>query len=72
MNNNFNIQQFAMQMLQRRMPANSRNNPMANNLIQIIQNGDQKSGEQMARNICQSMGVSIEDATQMARKFFSL
>lgn len=32
-----------------------RNNPMAHNALSAIQNGDDATGEQIARNLCESL-----------------
>ncbi len=34
------------------------NNPQAQNLISVIQNGDSKKGEEIARNLCNTYGVN--------------
>lgn len=49
-----------------------RNNSNAQNMIQIIQNGDAKKGEEIARNLCETYGVKPEDAVQQARHFFHI
>lgn len=45
-------------------------NPPAKNMISVIQNGDAAKGEEIARNLCQSYGVSPEQAYSMAMQFF--
>lgn len=51
---------------------NVANNPMASGMLDIIESGDAKKGEQMADNICKSMGVSREQAIAQARQFFGI
>lgn len=45
-------------------------NPNARSMIQVIQNGDAKKGEEIARNLCDTYGIKPEDAVQQARSFF--
>lgn len=47
-------------------------NPMASGMLNVIESGDAKKGEQMADNICQSMGVTREQALNQARQFFGI
>lgn len=44
-----------------------RNNPNAQQWLQVIQNGDAQAGEQIARNICNSYGMTPEQASQQAQ-----
>lgn len=46
------------------------NNPQAQNLIGVIQNGDSKKGEEIARNLCNTYGVTPEQALTQAKNFF--
>lgn len=45
-------------------------NPLAQNMISVIQNGDDAKGEQIARNLCGSYGVTPEEAYARAMQFF--
>ena len=66
----FNMQQFAINLI-----ANSpqvRNNPQAQNYIQVIQSGDNAKGAEIARNICVSYGKTPEEASAEAKKFFGI
>ncbi len=45
-------------------------NPLAKNMMNVLQNGDAAKGEEIARNLCQSYGVSPEQAYNMAMQFF--
>lgn len=47
-----------------------RNNPMARNALSAIQNRDDAAGEQIARNLCESYGVTPEEAYAQAMRFF--
>ena len=49
-----NPQQFIMSFLQQQ------NNPMANNLLQMAQNGNTSGIEQIARNICAQKGLDFD------------
>lgn len=46
---------------------NLQNNPNAQQWIQVIQNGDAATGQQIARNIAQSYGMTPEQASQQAQ-----
>lgn len=46
------------------------NNPNAQSMIDVIRRGDAAQGEQIARNICATMGVTPEQAFAQARKMF--
>ena len=61
-----NIMNFAQNMV--RTNRNVPNTPWAQAAIQAILNGDQKAGEQLANNICHSMGVTKEQALEMAKQ----
>lgn len=61
------IQQMAMKILKEN--PNIANNPNAQSMINVIQSGDEKKGQEIAENICKSMGVSKEDA--IARKHYT-
>ena len=61
-----NIMNFAQNMV--RMNKNVPNTPWAQAAIQAILNGDQQAGEQLANNICQSMGLTKEQALEMAKQ----
>lgn len=49
-----NPQQLMMSFLQQQ------NNPMANNLLQMAQNGNTSGIEQIARNICAQKGLDFD------------
>lgn len=67
---NFNPGQFAINMLNRNPQI--ANNPRAQELLQVIQNGDSAKGEQIANNLCTTMGVSKEQAIRDAKQFFHI
>lgn len=46
---------------------NIQNNPNAQQWIKVIQSGDAKAGEEIARNISASYGMTPEQATQQAQ-----
>lgn len=48
------------------------NNPQAKSMIEVIQNGDAERGRQIAENLCNTYGVSKEDAVKQARSFFKI
>lgn len=43
-------------------------NPQMQNYIQILMSGDSQRGEQLARNICESMGITPEQGVQQAQQ----
>ena len=47
-------------------------NPNARAMIQAVQSGDASTGEKIARNLCQSYGVTPEQAVQQAKSFFRI
>lgn len=51
---------------------NLQKNPQARAFIDIMQRGDIAQGQQMARNLCQSFGVSEQEALQQAKSFFRI
>lgn len=46
------------------------NNPNAQHALQILASGDQKAGEEFAKNYLNSMGLTQEQAIQMAQQRF--
>lgn len=48
------------------------NNPQAKSMIEVIQSGDAERGRQIAENLCNTYGVSKEDAVKQARSFFKI
>lgn len=51
---------------------NLQKNPQARAFMDIMQRGDVSQGQQMARNLCQSFGVSEQEALQQAKSFFRI
>lgn len=64
------IMNFAMNMIAKNPQI--ANNPQAQQLIDVIKSGDSQKGEQIARNICQSYGVTPEQALDQATGFFGI
>lgn len=65
-----NFMQMAMNLISQN--PNIANNPQAQNLIQVIQNGNAEEGQKIAQNLCQTYGVSPEDAIKQAKQFFHI
>lgn len=61
---------FAMKMI--RSNPRVANNPRAQDMISVIQNGDSERGEKIAENLCQTYGVTKEQALTDAKKFFNI
>lgn len=64
------IMNFAMAMINKN-PA-IQNNPQAQELINVIQNNDAARGEQIATNLCDTYGVTKDQAIAQAKKYFGL
>jgi len=65
-----NMRDMALNLLMQN--PNVANNPNAQEFIQVIQNGDSAKGEQIAQNLCNTYGMSKEDAIRNAKSFFHL
>lgn len=61
---------FAMNMI--RQNPNIVNNPNSQSMLNVIQSGDNEKGEQIARNLCNTYGISPEQAIMQAKQFFRL
>lgn len=67
---NHDILTFAKMMImknQNRIP----NTPWKDAAINAIMNGDANAGMQLANNLCNSNGVSVQDAVNQATRFFT-
>lgn len=64
------LMQFAASMINRN--PNVTDNPQAQAMLEVLKSGDAQRGQQIANNICQSMGVTPQQAVQEARKFFNV
>lgn len=67
---NPNPRDLAMNMI--RNNPNVANNPNAQEFINVIQSGDTAKGQQIAQNLCNTYGVTPEEAMQQAKQFFKL
>ena len=65
-----NMRDMALNLLMQN--PNVASNPNAQEFIQVIQNGDSVKGEQIAQNLCDTYGMSKEDAIRNAKSFFHL
>ena len=64
------IQEFAINMI-----ANNprvKDNPLAQQYLQVIMNGQSEEGARIAENLCKTYGISKEDAVSRAKVFFNL
>lgn len=66
--------QALAQMAMNRIASDPRmqNNPQAREFMSIMQSGDVSRGEEMARNLCNSYGISQQQALQQAKSFFRI
>ena len=62
-----NPQQFLQSMMNN---SQVMGNPMAKNAIDMMQNGDVKGVEQMARNLCKEKGVNPDEIMQQMKDKF--
>lgn len=64
-----NPQQFLQSMM-----SNSQimGNPMAKNAVDMMQKGDAKGVEQMARNLCKEKGVNPDEIMQQMKQKFGM
>lgn len=66
--NQMSLPQIALGLLQQNPQL--ANSPQGQQFMQILQSGDAKAGEQMAMNICNSYGVTPQQALMSAINFF--
>ncbi len=67
---NNKMMQFAMNLINRNPKVAK--NPVAQQLIGVIQNGSEEQGQAIAENLCNSYGVTKEQALADAKKFFGI
>ena len=51
---------------------NIANNPQAQAMLNVVKSGDAQKGEEIARNLCNTMGITPEEATKQAANFFNI
>lgn len=51
---------------------NIRNNPQAQEYLNVISSGDSKKGQEIAENLCKTYGVTKEQAISQAKQFFGI
>lgn len=61
------MRQFAMSMLQN---SGRGNTPMGQELLRILNSGDEQAGIDMANNLCRANGTSPQDILPQAGGFF--
>lgn len=67
---NMNPMDFVMSMI--RQNPNIARNPNAQSMLEVIQNNDAEKGRQIAKNLCNSYGVSEEEMLSRAKQFFHI
>lgn len=70
MGNNF--LENALEMFLRQNNGGKNLNPTQQNYVDVLKSNDANRGEQLARNICKSMGVSEREAYNQAKRFFGI
>lgn len=48
------------------------NNPQAQALLNVVKSGDAKKGQEIAQNLCNTMGISPEEAVKQASNYFNI
>lgn len=64
------LTQFAMKMLQSNPQVSG--TPMGQQFLQILQTGNVQEGQQLATNLCQTYGISQQEAIQQSRNYFHI
>ncbi len=64
-----NPQQFLQQAMQNN---HIMSNPMAKNALEMMQSGNNKGLEEMARNLCKEKNINPEDAMKMAKSYLGM
>lgn len=65
-----NLKDFALNMINGN--PNVANNPNAQEFLNVIRNNDDVRGKQIAKNLCDSYGLTTDQAIQQAKRFFGL
>lgn len=65
-----NLKDFALNMINGN--PNVVNNPNAQEFLNVIRNNDDVRGKQIAQNLCDSYGLTTDQAVQQAKRFFGL
>lgn len=65
-----NMMQFVQTIIRNNPQIQS--NPQAQQMLNVIMSGDSARGQQIAQNLCNSMGISAEDALANAKRYFGL
>lgn len=65
-----NLKDFALNMINEN--PNVVNNPNAKEFLNVIRNNDDVRGKQIAQNLCDSYGLTTDQAVQQAKRFFGL
>lgn len=63
-----NLIDLALRQLQQRQEVTD--NPIAREWLDVVRSGDSKRGEEIARNLCENSGVTVQQAMEEARRFF--
>lgn len=66
-----NIMQNIVNAVLQRNP-NVRNNPQAQEYLNVISSGDSQKGQQIAENLCKTYGMTKEQAIAQAKGFFGI
>lgn len=60
------------QMIMSMMRQNAGNNPVLNNALNMVEKGDMKGIEQLARNLCNEKGINPDDAFNQIKGQFGM
>lgn len=64
-----NPQQFMQQIMNN---SEVMQNPIAQNTINMLQKGDKKGLEELARNMCKEKGINADDALEQIKSQFGM
>lgn len=54
------------------MMSQGKGNPAMQNVINMMQNGDEKGIEQYARNLCKERGIQVDEMVNMIKSQFGM
>lgn len=49
-----------------------KSNPNAQSMLNVVRSGNAQQGQQIADNLCKSMGMTRDEALRQAKGFFNL
>lgn len=65
-----NMRNFAMNAIMQNQQI--ANNPNAQEFVDVIRNNDAQRGQMIAKNLCDTYGITPEQAISQAKQFFNI